>query len=92
MKKCNHIDELSDEQRAAVAKFRKDVTKAAPHIATIGHVAKGVYQEFIDAPGWHLAEAPKPAGFCDPPPEQWSVGHAQVNYVDHIKTSQDLDQ
>lgn len=90
--KRNHIDELSDEQRAAVAKFRKDVRKALPHIATIGNVAKGVYQEFIDAPGWHLGQAPKPCGFEDPPSEQWSVGHAKVNYVDHIETSQDGDQ
>jgi hypothetical protein len=90
--KRNQIDELSDEQRAAVTKFKKDVTKVLPHIATIGHVAKGVHQQFIDAPGWHLAEAPKPAGFSEPGPEQWSVGHAEINYVDHIKTSQDGDQ
>jgi hypothetical protein len=92
MKKCDHIDELSDEQRAAVAKFRKDVEKVLPHMKTMGQVAKQVYQEFINAPTWHLAEAPKPPGFEDPPSQQWSVGHAKINYVDHIKTSLDGDQ
>ena len=93
MKKRKDVsDQLSDEQRAAIAKFTKDVKKAMPHITTIGQVAKQMHQELINAPTWYLAQAPKPPGFADPPPEQWSVGHAKVNYVDHIETSQDGDQ
>jgi len=85
-------NELTPEQRAAVAKFKKDVKKVLPHIRTMGQVAKQVHQEFINAPTWYLAEAPKPYGFQEPPPQQWSVGHAKINYVDHVKTHQDGDQ
>lgn len=81
--------DLSGEQRAALVDFAKTFKKAAPNIARTTAVARRIHHEVINAPALNIAEAPKPPAFVQPPPELWSVGHAKVNYVDHIETRQE---
>jgi len=87
--KYNIDKELSNQERAAVAKFTADLKKSMPSIFAVGQVARQVYQDFVDAPVWHIADAPKGVDFTEPGPQIHSVGHAKVNYVDHIETRQD---
>jgi hypothetical protein len=74
---------LDGEQRQALGKFQKDFQTAMPHMAQLAQAAKRLHQSMIDAPLWRVIDTPKPDDA--PEPEVWSVGHAQVNYVDHIK-------
>ena len=85
-------NELTPEQIAVRNKFVKDLRTAMPSLVEIGKAAKKVHNDFITAPVWHLADAPKAPDFTEPPPQEWSVGHAQVNYVDHIDTPLDDEQ
>jgi hypothetical protein len=80
----NNIGKLNNEQRAALAKFQKDLKTAMPHIAEMGQTAKRLHQNMIDAPFWRVVETPKPDEVEELKP--WTVGHAKVNYVDHIET------
>lgn len=80
---------VTPEQREALGKYQKDFMAAAPHIAELATAAKQMHQAIVDAPLWRVVENPKPDAAQDKPPELWSVGHAKVNYVDHIKTTND---
>jgi hypothetical protein len=82
-KKPNNIHLLSDEQRAALGKFQKDFKTAMPHMVELAEAAKRVHQAMIDAPMWRVVDTPKPDEAEEP--KMWSVGHAKVNYVDHIE-------
>jgi hypothetical protein len=77
------------EQRAAILKYQKDFAKAAPAIVELARDAKGYYDTFMGAPNWAIRDNPKPDEPQEDKPELWTVGHAQVNYVDHIKTTND---
>ena len=81
--RMNNIHMLDAEQKAALARFQQDFNKALPHITAVGAAAKRLHQEMVSAPYWQIADTQKP----DDAPEQqmWSVGHAKVNYVDHIE-------
>jgi len=79
----NNIHMADAEQKLALAQFQKDFTKALPQITALGQTAKAVHQSMVDAPFWRVVDAPKPEGAEEP--EMWSVGHAKVNYVDHIE-------
>lgn len=80
---ANNIHLLTDEQRAALARYQKDFQKALPQIQELAQTAKAVHQSMIDAPVWRIVDTPKPDDAPEPKP--WTVGHAQVNYVDHIE-------
>lgn len=82
-KKPNNIHLLSGEQQAALGTFQKDLKKVMPHMAAMAQAAKRLNQAMIDAPYWRVVETPKPDEVEEP--EMWTVGHAKVNYVDHIK-------
>lgn len=82
-KKRNNIRQLDGNQRAALGKFQKDINKAMPHMVAMAENAKTLRQAMVDAPFWRIIETPKPDEV--EPPEPWTVGHAQVNYVKHIK-------
>lgn len=79
---------VTPEQREALGRYQRDFRAALPYIAELAGDAKAMHQAMIDAPLWRVLENPKPEGVQDKP-EVWSVGHAEVNYVDHIKTSND---
>jgi hypothetical protein len=83
-KQRNNIHLLSGEQQAALATFQKDLKAATPQLNILAQAAKRLHQEMIDAPFWRVMDTPKPEDVEEP--KMWSVGHAQVNYVDHIKT------
>jgi hypothetical protein len=79
---------VTPEQREALGKYQKDFQAALPHITELARSAKAMHQAIVDAPLWRVVENPKPEAAQDKP-ELWSVGHAKVNYVDHIKTTND---
>jgi hypothetical protein len=79
----NNLHLLSGEQRAALDKFQKDFQTAMPHMAAMAQTAKQLHHSMINAPVWRIVDTPKPDEVEDP--QMWSVGHAKVNYVDHIK-------
>lgn len=81
----NNLRKLSTEQRAALAKFAGDFQKAMPHMAAAAKTAQKVHQSLLDAPTWNLVENVKPEE-AQQQPQMWTVGHAQVNYVDSIDT------
>lgn len=81
----NNLRKLTAEQRAALAKFAGDFQKAMPHMAAAAKTAQKVHQSMLDAPTWSLVENSKPTTPAEDP-QMWTVGHAQVNYVDHIDT------
>lgn len=74
------------EQRQALAKYQKDFRKALPHITQLATDAKTYYDTFMNAPAWAIADNPKAEGE-QRNPQAWTVGHAKVNYVDHIETT-----
>jgi hypothetical protein len=79
---------VTAEQREALDKYQRDFNKAMPHIAELASAAKNMHQAMLDAPVWSVNAAPTPEA-PQPGSEMWSVGHAKVNYVDHIKTAND---
>lgn len=74
---------LSGEQQQVLGKFQKDLQTAMPHMVQMANTAKRLHKSMVDAPFWRVLETPKPDEVEEP--EVWTVGHAQVNYVDHIK-------
>ena len=80
-----HTVYLNDEQKAAITKFQKDFKTVLPRIQESQVVAQRIFQEMLDAPTWQIAETERPERL-GPAEEQkvWTVGHAKVNYVDHI--------
>lgn len=87
----NNIHLLSGQQREELGKFQKDLNKAMPHMMEMATTAKRLNQAMIDTPLWRVVDnapvQPQPEDFEEP--KMWTVGHAKVNYVDHIKTSAD---
>lgn len=78
---------VTREQREALDKYQRDFKTALPHIAELAGAAKNMHQALIDAPMWSVNPNLKPEGAQDDPPELWTVGHAKVNYVDHIEVT-----
>lgn len=83
-KRGNNTHMLSGEQCEALGKFQKDFQTAMPHMAQMANTAKRLHQSMIDAPFWRVVETPRPDEIPDDP-QEWTVGHAQVNYVKEIK-------
>lgn len=74
---------LTGEQKSALGKFQKDFQTALPHMQQMARTAQELHRNMIDAKVWKIQDVPKPP---EAPEQQlWSVGHAQVNYVDHIE-------
>lgn len=82
-KRPNNLHLLSGEQQQTLAKFQKDLKTAMPHMVDMAQNAKRLHQAMIDAPLWRIVDTPKPDEVQEPKP--WTVGHAKVNYVDHIE-------
>lgn len=82
-KRPNNLHLLSGEQQQALGKFQKDLQTAMPHMIDMAKTAKRLHQNMLDAPVWRVVETPKPDEVEEP--QMWSVGHAKVNYVDHIE-------
>jgi hypothetical protein len=80
--------QVTPEQREALGQYQRDFRKALPYITELAQSAKQMHQALVDAPMWSIVQNPKPEGAQDKP-ELWSVGHAKVNYVDHIETTND---
>jgi hypothetical protein len=78
-----NIDDLSMEQRKALAKVQRDLQAAMPKMVEMGRVAQRTFQDLTTAQNWHISETPRPEHVSEPKP--WTVGHAQVNYVDKIE-------
>lgn len=79
----NNLHLLDGQQREALGKFQKDLQQALPHMQGMAKTAMTLHQAIIDAPVLRVVDTPKPEGV--PEPELWSVGHAKVNYVEHIE-------
>jgi hypothetical protein len=88
MSKSDKRIQVTPEQREALGKYQRDFRAALPHIAELATAAKNMHQALVDAPVWNIVQNPKPEGAQDKP-QLWSVGHAKVNYVDHIETTND---
>jgi hypothetical protein len=86
-----HTVYLNDEQKAAVLKFQKDFQKVLPRIQESQMVARRIFQEMVDAPTWQIAETERPEHMPEPDEQVWTVGHAQVNEVDHIDIGEDSE-
>lgn len=82
-KRQKKIHDLSGEQFEALKKFQKDFQTVAPQMQSAATAAKTLFDSMIEAPVWRIAETPRPQDVPQQP-EMWSVGHAKVNYVDHI--------
>jgi hypothetical protein len=80
MSKSDNKIQVTPEQREALGQYQRDFRAALPHIAELATA--------VDAPVWNIVQNPKPEGAQDKP-QLWSVGHAKVNYVDHIETTND---
>jgi len=83
----SNLHTFTPEQRKVIVQWAKDFREAMPKIMEIRQAAQNTYDAYINAPGWHISEAPKPQ---DPPdhevePEQWTMGPPKVNFVDHIE-------
>lgn len=89
-KRRNNLHMLSGQQQQELGKFQKDLKTAMPHMMALAEAGKRLHQAMIDAPVWRVVETPKPEAVEEP--EMWSVGHAKVNYVDHIKTEGTQEQ
>lgn len=83
-KRDNNINKLDGDQRRTLGKFQKDFNQAMPHIIGLAQTAQRIHQDMVNAPNWRIADTPKPDEISEP--KMWSVGHAKVNYVDHIDT------
>jgi hypothetical protein len=82
---------LTTEQERAFAQWQRDFQKAYPLMLETQSVAKRLWQELLDAPGWRIAESEDPQHLRSEQPEMWTVGHAKVNYVDHIDVKGDTE-
>lgn len=76
------IDDLSMEQRKALAKVQRDLQAAMPKMVEAGRTAQRMFEDLKNAQNWQISETPRPEQVSEPKP--WTVGHAQVNYVDKI--------
>ena len=74
---------ITAEQNAALQKWIRDFKKVAPEIAKAAVVEQRLFQEMLDASTWQIAETQQPEHITEEP-KTWTVGHAQVNEVDHI--------
>lgn len=77
------IDDLTMEQRKALAQVQRDMQARMPKIIEMGKTAQSVFENLIKAPTWQISETPRPEHVSEPKP--WTVGHAKVNYVDKIE-------
>lgn len=80
----NNLHMLDGQQRGALGQYAKDFQTALPHMQAFAKTAQRLHKEMVDAPVWRVVESPKP-GEQQQEPEMWSVGHAKINYVDHIE-------
>lgn len=84
----SNLHDFTPEQRKVVVQWANDFRKAMPKIMEIKKAAQDVYDAYLNAPGWHIQEAPKPE---QPPddhevePEGWKMGPPKVNFVDKIE-------
>ena len=76
---------LSGEQFGALQQFQKDLQTARPRIKETAQAAQRIWQDTVNAPTLRISEGARPEDMPEPLPEQWHIGHAQVNYVDKIK-------
>lgn len=82
------MNPLGRQEQEAFTKYQKDFRRALPHMREFAETAKRVHEGMVNAPYWTVQENAKP----DAPvqdPGMWSVGHAKVNYVDKIETSEE---
>lgn len=77
-----HKIQLSPAQQTALIEFQKEFRAAWPIMQEASVAAQRIFQETLDAPKWAIVdnEPDKPYE----KPEMWTVGHAKINYVDHI--------
>lgn len=73
---------MTGEQNEALQKWVRDFQTIAPEIVKAAVVEQRLFQEMLDASTWQIAETERPEHIAEPKP--WTVGHAQVNEVDHI--------
>lgn len=81
---------LDSEQVAALQKFAQDFRTASPHIVAAAQDAQRIFHNMTRADTWTIAETAQPQDVSEP--QMWTVGHAEVNYVDHIQTRESLDE
>lgn len=75
---------LTAEEFAALKQYQKDMKAAKPLMHETSSVAQRIWDETVNAPTLRVAETQMPDGQQAPEFEPWTVGHAQVNYVDKI--------
>jgi hypothetical protein len=80
---------MTPDQQAALTKWQKDFRTVWPQMQKTGVLAQRIFKEMVDAPQWQIAETERPEGVSEP--QMWTVGHAKVNYVDHIDTRGDSE-
>lgn len=87
--------DLSEPQQHALLEWQKTYQKAHPLILETQSVAKRLWQELLSADEWRISETVVPEHRKEDiealPDERWSVGHAKVNFVDHIDVQGDGD-
>ena len=88
----NNLHMLTPEQRAALAKYAKDMQMAKPQLKHLADTSRQIYQSMLDAQTWRIADAPLPPDTKEPPEQQvWAIGAPKVNYVDRIDHIEDRD-
>ncbi len=75
---------MTPEGFAALKQYQKDMIAARPVMQETSEVARRIWDETKNAKTLRIAETQMPDGQQPPEVTPWTVGHAQVNYVDKI--------
>lgn len=82
------VSKLNAEQKAALAQFIRDAKAVAPQIKEAQDAAQKLYTAFLQSPQWQAAEGdPERKTLQD----LWRV-KAEVRYVDHIETTEQVQE
>jgi hypothetical protein len=82
------LSKLTAEQRAAFIEFATVANSVAGQRNEMMETAQAIFAGLVTAPQWGITEGARPGQ--QQPQHMWSVGHPQVNYVDHIERATDL--
>jgi hypothetical protein len=83
-RKPHKVVHMTPEQFAALKQYQKDMKQARPLMQETSQVARRIWEETKNAKTLRVAETAMPDGQEPPEMKPWTVGHAQVNYVDKI--------
>jgi hypothetical protein len=81
------LQEMSPEERAALAEWARQYQKVQPELQRMAATAKEIHRRMVEAPQWSIVEGEPLPGAEKPslPDDLWNTGGPTINYVDHIE-------